>query len=171
MPKYLAPCALLMLAASCGYRVGGQAATIPKSVNTIAIPPFSVITTDAEIGDLLPNAIGREFTERTRFRVVTSPQDADAVLTGAVNRVIKAPQLADPTTGKTTSVQLMIIVSITLTDRASGKVLFARPNWGLRESYELATDPHQLFDESSAAMMRVSRSLARDVVTGIVEDF
>lgn len=171
MRRCFALAAIFAAASSCGYRVGGQADAIPKSIRTIAIPPFTAITTDAEIGDLLPNAIGREFTERTRFRIVTSPQNADAVLNGTVNRVLRAPQLFDPTSGKTSSVQLNVIVSITLTDRASGKVLFSHPNWGLRESYELATDPHQLFDESGSAMQRLSQTLARDVVTAIVEDF
>lgn len=165
----LAP--FLLWTLTCGYHVGGQATTIPKSIQTIAIPPFTSITTDPQISDMLPNAIGREFTERTRFRVVVNPQDADAVLTGTINRVIRAPQLFDPTTGKTTSVQLIVIVSVTLKDRASGKVLFSRPNWNLKDNYELATDPHQLFDESGSAMNRLSQTFARDIVSAIVEDF
>lgn len=156
---------------SCGYHVGGKADRIPQGIQTIAIPAFSSLTTDYKVGDVLPNAIAHEFIERTRFQVLKDPTQADAILKGSINRVIRAPALSDPTTGKTTSVQLIVILSLSLVERSTGKVLFSRPGLGVRENYELATDPHQLFDESGPAFVRLSQNLARDIVSAVVEDF
>ncbi len=167
----LTSAAVLFGSLGCGYRVGGKADLVPKAIQTIAIPAFSSTTTDYKLGDMLPNAVAHEFIERTRFQVVKDPSEADAILHGTINRVIRAPSLADPTTGKTTSVQLIIVMSLSLEDRASGKILFTRANLQTREYYELATDPHQLFDESGPAMLRLSQNVARDLVAAVVEGF
>lgn len=164
-------CAALLLLSSCGYHVGGKADLMPKSVQTIAVPAFRSLTTDYKFGDGLANAISHEFIERTRFHIVKNPDEADAILHGSINRVIRGPALSDPTTGKITSVTLIVILNIDLTERTTGKVLFSRPALNVSENYEIATDPHQIFDESAPAFVRMSRLLARDIVDSVVENF
>lgn len=164
-------CAAVVFLFSCGYHVGGKADLVPKGVQTIAIPAFTCYTTDYKVGDLLANSIGHEFTERTRFRVVKDVAQADAVLTGSINRIIRAPSLSDPTTGKISTVAVIMILSVNLTERSSGKTLYSRPSLTVKENYEIASDPHQIFDESGPAMQRLSQSLARDIVSSVVENF
>ena len=41
----------------------------------------------------------------------------------------------------------------------------------MRERYEISIDPRAYFDESEAAMLRVSRDAARSVVSAILENF
>ncbi|HEX4772345.1 MAG TPA: LPS assembly lipoprotein LptE [Bryobacteraceae bacterium] len=163
--------AAVVFLSSCGYHAGGKADLVPTGVQTIAIPAFTCYTTDYKAGDLLANSIGHEFTERTRFRVVSDLSTADAVLSGSINRIIRAPSLSDPTTGKISTVAIIMIMSINLTERASGKVLYSRPALTIKENYEIASDPHQIFDESGPAMQRLSQNLARDIVTSVVENF
>ncbi|MBV9264615.1 MAG: hypothetical protein JO061_00455 [Acidobacteriaceae bacterium] len=151
--------------------MAGQGDAIPKRVQTIAIPTFSSGSNRYRLSDSLPNQIAREFTSRTRFHVVLDPAEADAVLRGTINAVSTYATIADPTSGKATTVQAAVTVSLTLTERASGKVLFSRPNLTARSYYEIATDPHQVFDESGPAFDRVSRDLARDIVSAVVENF
>ena len=167
----LVACAAAMLLLSCGYHVGGKADLMPKNMQTIAIPPFQSLSTRYKLSDLLPQAIAREFNTRTRFRVVQNPADADAVLNGRINTVGVYPQVLDPSSGKATSVQLVVALTITLVQKNTGKVLFSRTNWTMRDNYEISVYPQQYFDESSPAMDRLSRDVAHDVVSGIVEDF
>ncbi len=157
--------------ASCGYHVGGKADLMPKSVQTIAIPAFSSYSTRYKLVDILPQEIGREFTQRTRFRVVADPRVADAVLNGSLNTVQIAPNIFDPTSGKASIVQAIVVLTVNLVERSTGRVLYSRPNWTVRESYQVAVDPHQFFDESGPAFDRLSRDVARDVVSSIVENF
>lgn len=157
--------------ASCGYHVAGKADLMPKSVQTIAIPAFSTLSTRYRLGDILPQEIGREFTERTRFRVVSDPSMADAVLNGTINTVQVFPNIVDPGSVKATMVQATVVLTVTLLQRSTGRVLFSRPNWAVHESYQVATDPHQFFDESGPAFDRLGRDVARDVVSSVVENF
>ena len=157
--------------ASCGYHVAGKADLIPKSVQTIAIPAFSTLSTRYRLGDILPQEIGREFTERTRFRIVSDPSMADAVLNGTINTVQVFPNIVDPGSVKATMVQATVVLTVTLLQRSTGRVLFSRPNWAVHESYQVATDPHQFFDESGPAFDRLGRDVARDVVSSVVENF
>ncbi len=157
--------------ASCGYHVAGKADLMPKSVQTIAIPAFSTLSTRYRLGDILPQEIGREFTERTRFRVVSDPNMADAVLNGTINTVQVFPNIVDPGSVKATMVQATVVLTVTLLQRSTGRVLFSRPNWAVHESYQVATDPHQFFDESGPAFDRLGRDVARDVVSSVVENF
>ena len=168
-------CALSILGpsllASCGYHVGGKADLVPKSIQTIAIPAFVSASLRYRLLDVLPQQIGREFIAKTRFRVVTDPREADAVLNGNVNAAQVFPSIFDPTTGKPTSVQVTVVLSITLSERATGRVLFYRNNLSFRQNYSIAVDPHQFFDESGPAFDRVSRDVAHDVVSAIIEAF
>jgi hypothetical protein len=74
-------------------------------------------------------------------------------------------------TGRASGVQLHVIMQISLVDRATGKVLFNRPNFEVRERYQISVSPGVYFEESDAALKRVSEQVARQVVTAILENF
>jgi Lipopolysaccharide-assembly len=156
---------------SCGYHVGGKADLMPKSIQTIAIPAFSTLTVQYKLVDVLPQQIAREFTAQTRFHVVENPSSADAVLTGSINSAFVYPAVFDPTSGKATRIMILVNMTITLREQATGRTLFSRPNYGFKQYYDVAVDPHQYFDESGPALDRLSREMAHDVVTSIVESF
>jgi Lipopolysaccharide-assembly len=161
----------LLIAASCGYHVGGRADLVPKNIQTIAIPAFGTLSTRYKLVDQLPQQIGREMLGRTRLRIVDNASLADAVLNGSINSAGAYPTVLDPATSKATSVQVNVNISVRLVERLSGRTLYARSNWNFRENYDLAVDPHQFFDESGPALDRLSRDVARDLVSSIVENF
>lgn len=156
---------------SCGYHVGGRADLVPKSIQTISIPAFTTFTTRYKLVDVLPRQIGREFIARTRFRIVNDPSQADAVLNGSVNTVTANPTVFDPTSGKATSVQVAVSLTLNLIERTTGRVLYSRTNMIARQNYEIPVDPHQFFDERDPAFDRLSRDVAHDIVSAIVENF
>jgi hypothetical protein len=156
---------------SCGYHVGGKADLIPQSIQTIAIPAFRTVTTKYRLVDVLPEQISREFRLRSRFRIEKDESAADAVLTGTVNNVVLYPVVSDPTTGKATSIRIVVFLTMKLTDRKTSKVLYSKANWGVQEDYAEAIDPHQFFDESGAAYDRLCGDVARDLVSSILESF
>ena len=156
---------------ACGYHVGGKADLMPKSVQTISIPAFTSLSTRYKLVDVLPQEIGREFRERTRFRIVANPGIADAVLNGTINTVQVGPSIFDPTSGKASVIQATVVMTVNLVERSTGRVLYSRPSFTVRESYQVAIDPHQFFDESDPAFDRLGRDVARDVVSAIVENF
>lgn len=172
-PALLASAALaaLCLAAGCGYRVSGRAGLLPKHIKTIAIPAFGNLTTRYKLAERLPAALTREFIARTRYQVVADPEAAEAVLEGWVANYMSYPVVFDPATGRASTVQTHVILSITLRDRSSGAVLFGNPNLEVRERYEISVDQRAYLEESDAALERASREVARRVVSALLEHF
>lgn len=162
---------LATLVSGCGYHVAGRGDLLPKNIKTIAVPAFGNVTTRYMLSRLLSEDITREFIERTRYAVVADPGKADAVLTGTVVNAFAVPTTVDPVTGRATGIQAVVTLQLTLTDRATGKVLWNRPSADFRERYQIAIDPSQYFDESSTAMIRLSKDVARSVVSGVLEQF
>ena len=160
-----------IILSGCGYHVTGRTNLLPKNIQTIAIPAFANITTRYKVSELLAGALTREFISRTRYRIVTDPNQADAVLTGAVVNFFAYPILLDPRTARASSVQAIVMMQVYLRDQATGAVLFSRPNMEFRQSYELSVDPRAYFDESDVAMDRLSRDVARSVVSAILANF
>jgi Lipopolysaccharide-assembly len=157
---------------SCGYHVAGQATLVPKTVQTIAVPPFENATIRYKLTDLLPQGISRELIARTHYQVINDPTQADAVLRGTVINYVAFPTLIDQATGRTSGLQVNVRLGISLVERSSGKVLFSRPNLQANERYELSvTNNLQYFDESGAAVERLSKDVSRDVVSAILESF
>ena len=163
--------AVLAACLSCGYHVGGRADLVPKSIQTISIPAFTTFTTRYKLVDVLPKQIGREFLARTRFRIVSDPSEADAVLHGSINTVTANPTVFDPTSGKATSIQIAVTATFNLIEQRTGRVLFSRANFVARQNYEIPVDPHQFFDERDPAFDRLSRDVAHDIVSAILENF
>ena len=87
--------------------------------------------------------------------MVADPNQADAVLTGALaqfRRLSHHLRPERPRHGGAGGRHLQV----TLTDRATGTVLFTRPGIEFRERYEITIDPKAYFDESGTAMDRLS---------------
>ena len=155
----------------CGYHVAGHADMIPKTVKTIALPKWANTTTKYKLTDQMPEAIAREFIARTRYKVVNDPEQADAVLTGAVVNFVAYPTIFDQKTGRASGLQIIVTLQLRLMERATGKVLFTRPSFEARQRYEISISAQAYFEESGEALERLSRDVARDVVSAILENF
>ena len=153
----------------CGYHVSGHGDLMPKTIKTIAIPAFGNRTTRYKLARTLPTDIGRELLARTKYSVITDPKEADAVLTGSVHNFAAYPTIS--ANGTATVVEVIVTLNLTLTERATGNVLFNRTGAEFRERYEISIDPQAYFDESGTAMERLSKSVARSVVSAILEKF
>ena len=160
---------LLALTAGCGYHVSGHGDMLPKTIHTIAIPAFGNLTSRYKLARLLPTDIGRELISRTGYKIVADPSGADAVLTGTVHNFVAYPTIS--ANGRSTTVEAVVTLHITLTNRATGAVLYNRAGAEFRERYEISIDPKAYFDESGTAMERLSKSVARSVVSGMLEKF
>ena len=164
-------CLVVLALTGCGYHVAGKADLLPKTLHTIAIPAFGNVSTRYKLNDLMPAAITREFISRTKYQIVTDASQADAVLRGVVTNFLSYPTVFDPATGRASTVQLSVFLKITLEERVTGKVLFSRPSMEIKERYEISVDPKVYFDESTPAMQRLSRDVARSIVSAVLENF
>ncbi len=160
-----------LASAGCGYHVAGRADLLPNQLHTIAIPAFANATTLYTLTQSLPQAIGREFIRRTRYRIVADPAQADATLEGAVLQYFSYPTVSDARTGLATGVQVILVLDVKLRDARTGDILFQRPGMQVQNHYEISLDQTAYFEESDAALERLSAEVARTVVSAILENF
>jgi hypothetical protein len=153
----------------CGYHVAGHADLLPAKVKTIAIPAFDNLTTRYKLTERIPENIAREFISRTRYQVIPDQSKADAVLRGGITNYVAYPVIN--VNGRTSVVQMSVFMQLSLVERETGKVLYSRPNFEVRQRYEISQDQVAYFEESDIALERLSRDVARTVVSAILEAF
>jgi len=173
MRRIAVGCVLLgaLAASGCGYHLSGRGDLIPKTVLTIAVQPFGNATPRYKLARLLPSDISRELISRTRYKLVDDPNQADAVLSGALTNFSAYPIIYDNVTNRATTVQAVVVLQVKLVNRADGKVIYEKMGAEFRERYEISIDPAAYFDESGTAMERLSKDVARSVVSALLNAF
>jgi outer membrane lipopolysaccharide assembly protein LptE/RlpB len=162
---------LLIFLSSCGYHVAGRGDRLPPDVKTIAVPIFVNSTSKYRIEQKVSAAVTREFIERTKFRITPNPAGADAVLKGEIKDIRAGVVAFDLSTGRATTLQVQVSAQVDLIDEHTKQVLFSNHNYIFREEYQISQNPSALFEEQDPALDRLSRDLARTLVTEILENF
>jgi len=163
---------LLPLAlAGCGYHQAGQAAHIPASVRTLAVPVFATRAQAYRTEMAFTQAVVRELNTRTRLRVVTSDkEEADATLQGTILSETIAPLTYDATTSQSSSYLVTVTAKAVLTAR-DGRVLYQNDAITFREQYQSTQDLSGFIQEGSPAITRMSRDFAQALVSDMLESF
>ncbi len=161
----------------CGYHTAGHYNTLPKSIHVIAVPAMENKTTTYRVEQKLTAATIHEFLVKTNYRVVSDANAGDAVLTGKVLSMEVLPLIFQTTTTQTSSTAqatAMLVTmkcEVTLTDRATDKVLYHNENFVFRNEYELSTDVRSFFQESDPALDRMAQEFAQKLVAAVTENF
>jgi outer membrane lipopolysaccharide assembly protein LptE/RlpB len=169
----------LPFAAGCGYHIAGRTDALPKSIHVIAVPALENKTSSYRIEQRLTAATIHELLSRTNYKVVSTPEAGDAVLTGRVLTVEAVPLLfttinATATTPSTTRATTMLVTmkcEVALTDSTTQKVLFHNDNFLFRNEYEISTDVRSFFEEQDPALDRMAQDFAKRLVAAIMENF
>lgn len=182
--------ALSVASAGCGYHVAGHGAdALPKTIHVIAVPALENKTNTFKIEQKLTAATIHEFLAKTRYKVVSSPDAGDAVLTGKVLSLEILPLLfqtptATTSTEQATAMMVTMKCEVTLTERDSGKVLYHTDNFVFRNEYQLATvgqtaqtptesrgNVEEIFEESDPAFDRMAQDFAVRLVAAVTENY
>ena len=171
-PFALAPIAFALLALTgCGYHTLGAATHLPPDVKTLAVPVFATKTESYHTETVITQAVLREFATRTRLRITPDANaDADAVLHGTILQETVAPLTYNAATQQSSSFVITVVASVTLTAR-DGTVLYENKNYVYRQQYQSTTNLPSFFEESPAAVERLSREFARQLVADVLEGF
>jgi outer membrane lipopolysaccharide assembly protein LptE/RlpB len=161
--------AALLSLSGCGYHTLGAATHLPPDLKTLCVPVFATKTEAYHTETVMTEAVIREFAARTRFRItpVESP-DADAVLHVTILKENVAPLTYNSSTQQSSSFLITIQASVTLNDR-DGKILYQNNNYVFREQYQSTTDLTTFIQENPAAVDRLSRAFARQLVADVLE--
>lgn len=166
-----------LLLAGCGYHTAAHNDALPKSIHVIAVPTLENKTTTYRVEQKLTEATIHEFLAKTQYKIVPNAEGGDAVLTGRVLTLEAVPllfQTPNSTSGTATQATALLITmkcEVTLTERATDKVLYHTDNFVFRNEYELSTDVRSFFQEGDPALDRMSRDFAARLVAAVTENF
>jgi outer membrane lipopolysaccharide assembly protein LptE/RlpB len=154
----------------CGYHTAGRANLLPSELRTLAVPAFVNQTQTYKIEQTLTAAVVQEFTTRTKYHVISDTHAADASLRGTVTAAAATPLTYDTTTGRASTVLVIVSMSVVLAD-AKGRILYQNPTYLFREQYQVSQEASTFFEEDSPAFRRLSSEFARTLVSNILEQF
>jgi outer membrane lipopolysaccharide assembly protein LptE/RlpB len=163
--------AVILALTGCGYHTAGKVSTLPTHIQVLAVPTFENHTHSYRVEQVMTAAVVRELTTRTQYKIENENDvAADATLKGEVLQTISSPVTYDSVTGRASSSLVTVVMKVSLVDK-KGKVLFENPNYTFREEYQISRELSSFFDEESPALDRLSREMARSLVSNILEGF
>lgn len=155
--------------AGCGYQTLGAATHLPPDVKTLSVPVFATRTVMNGTETPMTEAVIREFATRTRLRITPkTDENTDAVLHGTILKEAITPLTYNTATQQSSSYLITVMVAVTVNDR-DGKVLFQNPNYVFRQQYQATTNLPTFLEEDPAAVERMSRDFARQLVADVLE--
>lgn len=172
--KYTSLLALLVASLAtmnCGYHVAGTSASLPSEWTTIAVPAFKNDTTRYRIEQRFTQSVIRQFLQRTKYKIVQNPDDADAVLHGEILTIETNPMIFNATTGQVTMMLVSVHTKVLLVDNKTQKVVYKNDDMVFRDEYQITTDAPEYFEEQDPALERMARDFAAQLVSNVVESF
>ncbi len=175
--KAFAVILLVALSSSgCGYALAGRGSFLPAYIQTVGIPQLVNNSTFFQVEQILTDKIRAEFIGRGRYTVLSEPEGADAVVTGAVTSISVQP--VGFTEQQLASRYLFVLtMNVEFTDTRTNQVLWSNNALTFREEYELSTRSDTALEGSTfltqerSSFDRIADDVARTVVTAIVEAF
>lgn len=153
----------------CGYHAVGAATHLPPEAHTLAVPVFATRTDTYHTETVMTEAVIREFASRSKLRVTPDVNaDPDVVLHGTILQETVSPLTYNAATQQSSSFLVVMVVAVKLTGR-DGRVLYENDKYIFRQQYQSTTDLPVYFDESPAAVERLSRDFARALVADVLE--
>jgi outer membrane lipopolysaccharide assembly protein LptE/RlpB len=166
---WLPASAMALVLAGCGYHTLGAATHLPPDAHTLAVPVFSTRTDTYHTEVVMTEAVIREFAARSHLQVLPDTKnDPDVVLHGTILQEAVAPLTYNTSTQQSSSFLITVVAAVSLTNR-QGHVLYENKNYVFRQQYQSTTDLPVYFDESPAAVERLSRDFARALVADVLE--
>ena len=167
----------MLCSAGCGYHVAGHNSALPKTIHVIAVPALENKTTSYRLEQKLTAATVHEFLAKTSYRVVSNPEDGDAVLTGKILSLESVPLLFNTATGAATTMLVTVKCEVTFTERATQKVLYHSDSFVFRNEYEISADTadpaalKSFFEERDPALDRMAQDFAARLVAAVIENY
>lgn len=157
--------------AGCGYHVAGHGSNLPKDWTTLAVPTFKNDTVQYRIEQRFTEAVIREFITRTKYRIVSDPDSANAVLRGEILSIDTSPVLFDANTGHVTTMLVTVHAKVALTSANAEKPVYANNDMVFRSEYQIPSNVNTFFQQEDPALERMARDFASNLAANVLEGF
>ena len=163
----------LIVSTACGYSLAGRGSFLPPHIKVIGVPLFTNHTSVFDAERRITERVRSELAGRGRYRVETSAEGVDAVLSGEISS-IRLVEAAFNEQRQAIRYAIVLVAKIEFRDQKDGKVIWSNPAMQFREEYQVSgtvTDPNAFFGQDVNALDRLAAEFARTLVSSILEAF
>ncbi len=158
--------AAVLVLAGCGYSLR---ASLPANIKTVHIPVLQNRTQEPGIEDFITQALTQALVTSGMARIA-GPQEADAVLEGAIVGY-NLTSLAFDRTANVTQYRLQIALALQLRDRRTGEVIWKQDRIEERADFPVSGQVTQTLVREQDAVRRAAVDISRAIVSLAFEGF
>jgi outer membrane lipopolysaccharide assembly protein LptE/RlpB len=162
-------CCLWMIGA-CGYSFIQQGESIGKNVQKIFVDVFANKTSEANIENTFRTAFADQIIQGRRFKLASSPDEADAILKGSVESLSAAP-MSYQATNLAAEDRMTIVLSLTLEARDPQKILWANSSFSGFQDYTMNNDIAIARTNKNNALTKLAQDTAERAYRLMMSDF
>ena len=156
------------LCTACGYRFAGQGG-FPGDTERLFVKVLENKTQETGVENILTAALLNELTLRKTDELAGGIDDADVVLSGAVN-LVTIGTISESEPGVADERRVTVSVDLKLTKK-DGSVVWAAGNLSDSEEYFVNTDPERTDASRRDAIRVLSKRIAEKAVNRFSDDF
>ncbi|MFH1985689.1 MAG: LptE family protein [Pseudomonadota bacterium] len=159
---------MILLFAGCGYQFAGGG-KVPGGVRAVSIAVFENRTGQTGLETIFTNDLIYEFTRADSVNV-TTPQAADAVLSGVIQRLY-ITAIAHTGTTTTTEQRAIVTIDLKLTATSDGAVLWERKGLSGEEAFSVGSTKSATNANQRAALEALFKKMAESSYNTMTADF
>src|SRR6266576_1114783 len=157
----------VLLLSACGYALVGHGNSLDPKIKSVQVPAFVNRTTRVGLEQLVTQSVADEMVSRGRLKLVSNPNDADAILRGSIDSFGIFPIAFNPQ-GRATQYQISITANIELVDhRNEDKVIWKNDQYRFTENYQVDITSSDSFDQETRAISAIAPRFAQSLVANL----
>jgi outer membrane lipopolysaccharide assembly protein LptE/RlpB len=161
----------VLLVTACGYALVGHGNSLDPKIRSVQVPAFVNRTTRVGLEQLVTQSVADEMVSRGRLKLVSNPNESDAILRGSIDSFGIFPIAFNPQ-GRATQYQISITAKIELVDhRNEDKVIWKNDQYRFTENYQVNLESTDAFDQETRAITEIAQRFAETLVTNLLEGF
>jgi len=162
-----ASCAVLF---GCGYSVTSRGEFFDKHIQKVYVESFSNKTAQAEIENYFRTAFINQFIQNSRFKIVPSVDNADAIVRGKILNLNTSP-LSYIKSGLAAEERTTITLDLTFEDTANSKIIWNTNNMTQSVDYKLNDDINLLPSARKQALRKLANDMAEKAFNLMMSGF
>ncbi|KUG23107.1 hypothetical protein ASZ90_007101 [hydrocarbon metagenome] len=163
-------CFLSACLIGCGYSFTLRGDSIDNRIQKVYVEAFINKTAQAEIENYFRTAFINQFIQNSRFKVVSSAEDADAIVRGKILNLNTSP-LSYAKSGLAAEERATVTLDLTFEDTANSKIIWSSKNMASSIDYSLNEDINLLPSARKQALRKLANDMAEKAFNLMMSGF
>ena len=159
-----------LLLASCGYRFSPGGEHIDKALQDVFVENFDNRTTEANVENYFRNSFIDQMRRGSRFDVVASRKECDALLSGSIQR-IDTSHVSYSSVDVSQEDRVRVTMTLTFQSVKTGTVIWASENFTGKKVYTVSTNTSTTERNRKAAIRELADDMAEKAYRSIMSGF